>query len=123
MKARKRGVTLFEVLIVVAIIALVSAGVALGAHRYLISSRKTATATNARNLRFAVKAWWIEHDPSVCPTLQDLHRDGVLDADSPAVDAWGSPWQIECSELNVTVTSHGPDRRAGSADDIRVPPA
>lgn len=117
------GVTLFEVLIVVAIIALVAAGVAVEAHKYWIVAQKKTAATDARVLRSAVKAWWIEHDPTECPTLKDLQHDGALDPDSPATDPWGTPWRIECSDLNVTVTSHGPDRLAGSADDIRVPPA
>jgi general secretion pathway protein G len=122
-KSAKRGVTLFEVLIVVAIIALVAGGVAVGSFKYWIGSQKKVTESNARTLRRAVNFWRIEHDPRGCPTLQELHRDGVLDSDSPATDAWGTPWQIECSGESVTVTSHGPDRRAGSDDDIRVPPA
>jgi|RhiMethySRZTD1v2_1073278.scaffolds.fasta_scaffold38431_4 general secretion pathway protein G len=119
-----RGVTLFEVLIVVAIIALVSAGVAVGALGFWTKAQCKTAATNARQLRSAVKAWWVDHDPKVCPTLQDLKRDGTLDTDSPATDPWGTPWQIECTEEpNATVTSHGPDRQAGNADDIRIPPA
>jgi general secretion pathway protein G len=119
---RRRGVTLFEVLIVVAIIALVSAGVAVVATRFWIKAQYDMAATNARKIRLAVPLWWTEHDPSSCPEIGQLVSDGVLDQDSPAKDPWGTPWRIECSDQKVTVSSNGRDKVAGTNDDIRVPP-
>ena len=128
----QRGVTLFEMLIVVAIIALISTGVAIGAIKYWIEVQNRTAAANARNVRGAVKTWWVHNDPSTCPQLDDLLRDGTLDRDSPKRDPWGSEWRIECTETNVaepnvtepnvTVTSLGSDRKLGTADDIRIPP-
>jgi hypothetical protein len=31
------------------------------------------------------------------------------------------PYKIECSEDDITVMSSGPDKKFGTADDIRVP--
>ena len=120
---RARGVTLFEVLIVVAIIALISAGVALAAIKFFDSSRVRTAATNARTIRGAVKTWWIEHDQAECPGVDELIRAGTLDRDSTRVDPWGETWRVECAERDVTVISTGPDRKPGTPDDILIPPA
>ena len=114
---------MFEVLIVVAIIALISAGVDLEAIKFFDSSRVRHTATNARAIRGAVKAWWIEHDDTTCPGVDELIRDGTLDRDSSRVDPWGEKWTVECADHDVTVISTGPDRRPGTKDDIRIPPS
>lgn len=119
---RKRGVTLFEVLIVVAIIALISAGVAVGAMKYWGDAQVRTTESNARTIRGAVKTWWIDHDRSQCPNVADLIAAGTLDRDSTRRDAWGESWHVECVDDDVTVISSGRDRQLGTADDIRIPP-
>jgi general secretion pathway protein G len=120
--ARRRGVTLIEVLIVVAIMALVSAAVAVAAMKYYDHAKKTTTATNAQTLREAVKGWWALYDSSRCPTVNELVTDGILDEVAPRKDPWGTAWRIECNGSAVVVTSDGPDRQPGTSDDIRVPP-
>jgi len=119
---RARGVTLVEVLIVVAIIALVSAGVAVAAFPYWGRAQQKSASANARNLRGAVKSWWVDHDPSLCPEINQLVQDQALDRDSPRTDPWGKPWRIECADHEVTILSDGSDRTAGTSDDIRIPP-
>jgi competence protein ComGC len=116
-------VTLFEVLIVVAIIALISAGVGLAAIKYWIEAQEKAAATNARTIRGAVKTWRIHHDHSQCPSVDDLIADGTLDRDSARRDSWGESWSVQCTDDEVTVVSSGRDRQLGTGDDIRIPPA
>jgi general secretion pathway protein G len=118
----ERGVTLVEMLIVVAIIAMVAGGVAVAAIRHWNTARAQTARTNARSIRHAVKGFWVTHGDVECPTVQQLVSEGVLDDDSPAEDPWGNAWRIECDGERVTVASDGPDRRSGTADDIRVPP-
>ncbi len=120
--SRERGVTLVEMLIVVAIMALVAGGVGVAALKYWGDAQFKTTSSNARTIRGAVKAWWIDHDPGQCPGVDDLVSAGVLDRDSPRSDAWGEAWRLECSDGEVTVLSSGKDRQAGTADDIRIPP-
>lgn len=122
-KWNRRGVTLFEVLIVVAILALVSAGVGVAVMKPWIGAQTRTTEANARAIRGAVKAWWLDHDVERCPSVEDLVTTGTLDRDSPRSDAWGEAWRIECHDQEVTVSSSGRDRRVGTPDDIRVPPA
>jgi general secretion pathway protein G len=118
----QRGVTLVEMLIVVAIMALVAGAVAAGVIHHWTEVRKATAATSARGVRQAVKSWWLSHESASCPSVSDLLADGLLDEDSPPRDPWGNAWHIECSNDAVTVASDGPDRQSGTADDIRVPP-
>ena len=69
-RRRKRGVTLVEVLITVAIIALISASVGLAVWKFFGPAQDKTAATNARTIREGVKAWWSLHDASECPSLQ-----------------------------------------------------
>jgi general secretion pathway protein G len=117
-----RGVTLFEVLIVVAILALVASGVGIAAFKYWISAQQRTAETSARALRSAAKTWWLHNDSGACPRVEQLLSDGTLDSDSPRRDPWGGEWRLECSGDEVTVISNGRDRELGTSDDIRVPP-
>jgi len=121
--ARARGVTLFEVLIVVAILALISGSVGAAAVMYFDRARQRTAESNARTIRAAVKAWWIEHDRAECPGVDELVASGGLDRDSPRRDPWGESWRIECGDDEATIISAGRDRKLGTADDIRIPPA
>jgi general secretion pathway protein G len=119
---RARGVTLVEVLIVVAIMALISGAVALGVMQHFKKAKETTARTDAIAVREAVKAWWFMNESESCPTMTELVSSGVLDAISPKKDPWGSPWHIDCAGSAVTVSSDGADRTEGTADDIKVPP-
>jgi general secretion pathway protein G len=121
-RRRRRGVTLVEMLIVVSIMAIVAGGVAVAAMKYWNRAREQTAKTNARGIRHAVKGWWLTQGDMRCPNVAELLSAGVLDDDSPPQDPWGNPWHIECDSERVTVSSDGPDRQNGTADDIRVPP-
>jgi general secretion pathway protein G len=120
-RARKRGVTLFEVLIVVAILALVAGGVGIAALQYYERARIRMSETNARAVQGGVETWWIDNDSGACPSVSDLLENGSMKHGSPTRDAWGGDWQIRCSGKDVSVASAGPDRKLGTEDDIRVP--
>jgi len=119
---RQRGVTLFEVLIVVAILALVAGSVGIAAISYFDDARRRMTETNAKQIRTAVKLWWVLHDENECPNVDQLISSGTLERGSPRADPWGGVWQLECAERDVVVVSLGRDGKAGTSDDIRVPP-
>lgn len=117
-----RGMTLIEIMIVVAIIAMVAGGVAAVAIPRLNDASKTQAKTNCRGVRNAVKQWRVsEGDYTGCPTMTQLIEDKFLDAGQEINDPWGEPYEISCSDDEVTVTSPGPDKKLGSKDDISVP--
>jgi general secretion pathway protein G len=120
---RARGATLVEILVVVALIALITGAVAVAVLPGWVTGRAQMAETNARGVRNAVKTWWVHNDSSVCPTVDRLVADGILDRGSPRQDPWGNPWKIVCENQDVTIVTPGADKQFGTSDDIRVPPA
>jgi hypothetical protein len=59
-------------------------------------------------------------DGGDCPTVASLVKDKRITGDGK--DPWGNAYTIDCGEEELTVTSNGPDGKAGSADDIRSDP-
>jgi hypothetical protein len=56
---------------------------------------------------------------SACPSVGELVANKYLEA--VTTDPWGEPYRIVCDEDETRVSSNGPDRRADTDDDIRVP--
>ena len=117
-----RGVTLVEVLVVVAIMSILSAVVAFAVIPMWIETQKKTARLNASSLRRLAGAWRLNHVGEECPTFARLRADRLLDQESNPNDPWGSPYSIVCTEDDVTVVSPGPDKKAGTADDIVAPP-
>ncbi|HEY3234350.1 MAG TPA: type II secretion system protein [Polyangiaceae bacterium] len=116
-----RGVTLLEVLIVVAILAMVAGGVAFFAlPKFKEAQIKTATSA-AMTIRQAVQSWQATNSESTCPTVSQLVQDKQLDPAANSADPWGQPYALRCTEDEVIVSSSGPDKKKGTKDDIVVP--
>jgi type II secretory pathway pseudopilin PulG len=112
---------LFEVLIVVAIIAMIAAGVSVAALQYWDRARDKEARTRATTIRSAIRTYWMDHDASECPGVDRLIAASILDEGSPTTDPWGNGWKIECEDTRVTVISRGRDKKPYTDDDIRVP--
>ncbi|MCU0692557.1 MAG: type II secretion system GspH family protein [Polyangiaceae bacterium] len=120
-RTASRGVTLIEVLIVVAIMSLIAAGVTVAVlPRYRQAQIETAT-TNARAIRDAVNRWRAMRGGDECPTVSQLVQDKEIDSASKATDPWDQPYKIQCSDDETMVSSPGPDKKENSKDDIVVP--
>ena len=120
-RRRLRGVTLIEVLIVVAILSLLSAGIGAAVLHVWIEQRIKLTTNAAVALREAAQRWRA-FGSSDCPTAARLKQDKLIDKASRLDDAWGTPFVIACEDEDFTVVSWGPDKRPDTSDDIRVPP-
>jgi general secretion pathway protein G len=116
-----RGVTLFEVLIVVAILAMVAGGVAVFALPRFRDAQKTTAKTGARVIRTAVQNWQAQSNETSCPTVSQLVQEKHLDPGANTNDPWGQSYILNCTDDDVVVTSAGPDKKKGSKDDIKVP--
>src|ERR1700748_709734 len=120
-RAAGRGVTLVEVLIVVAIIAMVAGGVAVFAlPKYKEAQIKNAE-TGARIVRTAVQQWQAANNETSCPTISQLVQEKELDPGQSANDSWNQPYTLTCTDDEVIITSNGPDKKKGTKDDISVP--
>lgn len=118
-----RGVTLFEVLIVVAIMAMIATTVGIAVLNESEKAKRRHALTNATEIRSAVKLWWSDHDDGECPDVKRLVDDGTLERNNAnKQDPWGGSWHLQCEGNEVTVISHGRDHTANTEDDIRAPP-
>jgi prepilin-type N-terminal cleavage/methylation domain-containing protein len=121
----RRGFSLVEIVVAVAIIAMISAGITVAVININERQKIKLTRSNAELLRAAVKMWRIQgNDSAACPTIPMLIADGEIDRGRMTKeDAWGQPWLITCDDRDATVASNGPDRLPETDDDIRVPPS
>lgn len=117
-KCRAReGMTLVEIMIVMAIIALVAAGVGFALIPQFNRAKIKQTNADIQTVRSAAILWL--SDNSGCPTTQDLVDNRFLDKDARTVDAWGNAFQIECDGEDIGVASAGPDGEMGTEDDLK----
>lgn len=116
-----RGVTLFEVLIVVAILAMVAGGVAAFALPKFREAQKQQAETGARVVRTAIQQWQAANNEISCPTISQLVQEKHLDPGQSTNDPWGQAYALSCADEDVTVISPGPDKKKGTKDDIAVP--
>ncbi|HEX6766855.1 MAG TPA: type II secretion system protein, partial [Polyangiaceae bacterium] len=110
----ERGVTLFEVLIVVAILAMIAGGVAFFALPQYQKAQVTTAKSHARIIRQAVSQWQATNNETSCPTMSQLVQEKLLDPGQTTNDPWGQPFTLSCSDDGVTVTSSGGDKKKGT---------
>jgi general secretion pathway protein G len=119
-RAAQRGVTLVEVLIVVAIMSLMSAAVVVAVIPKFKDAQVKTADQSAREIRNAVTRFR-SRGTDQCPTVTQLVSEKEIDSASKLDDPWGSAFKIECADDEVYVLSLGPDKKEGTADDISIP--
>lgn len=116
--SRKRGVTLVEVLIVLAIMALIAGSAVFLVFPQLAKAKIDTTVLSAQTIKKAVELYKNIDGADGCPTVDDLVNARKLEK-GKTNDPWGTPFVVECKEGDeIRVISAGKDKRAGSADDV-----
>src|SRR6185369_6746319 len=85
MRAIRRGVTLIEILIVLAIVGLIAGGVAVVAVPKFMESQKNQAKIDARTILPIAEKYLTDH-PGQCPTVEQLRADKQLSATSKITD-------------------------------------
>jgi general secretion pathway protein G len=122
-RAAARGVTLIEILIVLAIVGLIAGGVAVVAVPKYQESQKNQAKIDARTIHPVAEKYMVDHPGEPCPTVELLRDKRELSAASKITDPWDTPYKIVCGDEDVMVMSMGPDKKEGTNDDIRIPDA
>ncbi len=120
-RAAARGVTLIEILIVLAIVGLIAGGVAAVAIPRFLEAQKKTARIDGQSIHPWAESYRSEHPGEACPTVELLRDKGLLSRTSKITDPWDNPYKIICVEEDVAVLSFGPDKKEGTADDIRIP--
>jgi len=119
-RGASRGVTLIEILIVLAIVGLIAGGVAVVAIPKYAESQKNQAKIDARTIHPVAEKYKVDH-PGQCPTVEQLRAEKELSAASKITDPWDSPYAIRCQDEEISIVSFGPDKKEGTQDDIRIP--
>jgi general secretion pathway protein G len=120
-RRRSAGVTLVEVLIVVAIMALLASGVTFAILPKYKEAQVSTARTSAQIMRRAIQDWQRVNNEVTCPTVSQLVEGKHIDSGADLDDPWGQPWVLICTDDDVFVQSNGPDKKQGTTDDISVP--
>ncbi|MCL2725215.1 MAG: type II secretion system GspH family protein [Polyangiaceae bacterium] len=115
-----RGVTLIEILIVLAIIGLIAGGVAVVAVPQLEKSRIKQAQIDARTIRPVAEQYRADY-PGECPTMAQLVQKKMISDATKGTDPWDQQYKIICADDDIIVISAGPDKKENTADDIRIP--
>lgn len=116
-KAAKRGVTLVEVLIVLAIMALISGGAVFVVFPELAKARIKSARLDGQTIRKVAEIYINLEGNAGCPSVQDLVSAKKLEA-GRTNDPWGKPYRLSCGDDGVRVISSGKDGKEGTPDDV-----
>lgn len=115
----RRGVTLVEVLIVVAIMAVIAGGATLLVFPAFKKSKVQAAQIGASAVKQAAEQYLnIDAEGGACPTVKTLAESKKLEA-GKTDDPWGSPYRVSCDGDDVHVYSNGKDGKENTPDDVR----
>ena len=118
LRGAARGVTLVEVLIVVAIMAVISGGVTLVAFPLYKESRIKAAVIGCQQVKHAAELYQnLDATSDACPTMQDLINSKKIKGNQTD-DPWGVAYRIDCATGEIRVKSAGNDRKFDTQDDI-----
>ncbi|MBC8066832.1 MAG: prepilin-type N-terminal cleavage/methylation domain-containing protein [Deltaproteobacteria bacterium] len=109
------GMTLIEIMVVLAIISLILGGVGVMAFNRFKDAQLEDARNNAVQVQQLSEQYQLQKRK--CPrNVQELKAAGF--AAREAKDPWGAEFEIRCEQGAIEVVSSGPDGQANSEDDI-----
>jgi general secretion pathway protein G len=116
------GFTLIEIMIVLAIIALIAGGVGTAVFKQFSKAKVSIAKQRVGYAQKATVQYMIDNTGNCPKSIEDLVAQKYLDK-ANAKDPWDKPFTFKCPGTNDTdsadVSSGGPDKQEGNADDIR----
>ena len=122
LRIRDSGFTLLEIMIVLAIIALIAGGVGTAVFRSFNRAKVQTAKLRVKAARDATSQYMIDNSSNCPKGIDDLVSQKYLDKNN-AKDPWDKPHIFKCPGSNDTdsadISSSGPDKQDGTEDDIR----
>ena len=120
-RAAERGMTLIEIMVVVAIIGLVMGGVGVVAFNQFKKAQVKQAKSDVHHLKEAIEHWRLDNTSEPCPkSLGELVSGKYVQ--KPPKDPWGEDFIYACPGQGADgydLVSKGPDRKPGTDDDIK----
>jgi general secretion pathway protein G len=121
-RRRSGGFSLLEIMIVLALIGMIGAGVAVVVNRSFQNAKKKIAMERIKEISQGVTTFMIDSNNNCPKSLDDLVAQKYV-AKASAKDPWGKDFVLRCPGTNDTdgadVMSAGPDKADGTADDIK----
>jgi prepilin-type N-terminal cleavage/methylation domain-containing protein len=131
-RARKKGFTLVELLVAVAILAILTAALLPRIMPFSNAARIASTSKELRNLNTVIEAWEViegeypepsldlENPNSIASVMQD-HGINWTGDETGIVDSWGNPYYYQSLGGGLyCIISAGPDGVLGTDDDLYI---
>lgn len=116
--ARQRGMTLIEIMVVVAIISLILGGVGVMAFNRFQDAQTDTARNQCVTIAGAVLQYKVQKRGKCPKGLQELKAAGFTS--QVGQDPWGNEYELKCpgEKGEVDVISAGPDGEMGTEDDL-----
>ncbi len=113
---RQRGLTLIEIMVVIAILGMMAAAVGVYAMGQFGTAQQKTVVMDLRTLEAQLDLYLVQkgHLPSQSEGLKALVEAGI--ARELARDPWGSPYQYAVHGGEVTISSLGSDGQPGGTE-------
>jgi general secretion pathway protein G len=116
-----RGMTLIEIMVVVAIISMLMGTVAIGAFSQLEKAKIKDAKMVIKAVEQGLVAYQTDNTDSCPKQLNDLYTQKYLTKEPK--DPWGEPLVFKCpgehNKDGADLVSKGKDKQEGTADDIK----
>jgi len=114
------GMTLIEIMVVVAIIGLLMGTVGVVAYNRFKKAKLTNAMMVVKNMQDALVHYAMDNKDPCPPDLKTLYKEKYIN--KAPKDPWGQELIFKCPGDNDTegadISSKGPDRKEGTDDDI-----
>jgi general secretion pathway protein G len=121
-RVRDAGFTLLEIMIVLAIIALIAGGVGTAVFKQFNKAKVQTARLRVKAARDATAQYMIDNSSNCPKGIDDLVSQKYLDKNN-AKDPWDKPLVFKCPGTNDTdaadISSSGADKQDGTPDDVK----